>query len=752
MKKGQLMGKKIRIPEKTWNGQPKHIFQPEIIQNHRRKWEWFLYLGVFMLSLLFFPILVSTALFIFHISITVVNIPLSLALSCIVLYILTDGTKKGTAIIVIVGIIFAIVAVIVCMRVYDWTWDGNSYHKSIAGLLRYGWNPLYETFYDYGGKKFLFFSGVKTPWLDAYPKGSEIWGACVYAVTNNIESGKAFNLISMIGSFCVCLGLLGLTERVKPWHTVLCVFLSVVNPISLSQCFTYYNDGFLWQMVTVYLAALFYLTFYEHGKYRWISMYLIFLCINVGLNIKYSGLIFFGIIGISFFIFWSVERFCADGYTIDTKKFIGKRFIFLALCAISGVSVTGATSYVINIMRHNNPLYLAIGKDSLDLIDSQLPAFQKNMTNIERVITSLFFRTSNNKGLETIEWKIPFFFDGAEYTAAQGYDTHLAGWGIFFSGLFIVGLCVLIWWLTNNNRYKRPKKVAVMLLVVYLISLFCVPGLSWARYNVGMFYIPIGGMFILFAIKRKGNNDICTYIAGVLGAVFVINMIPSVTKIDWEFRQYNTYHTQLEKLCENMRNNKITIGTAFRGRLFSLVDQGITEFEYKVDISEEEKDGTVFSPYGIDYSFSSGLLSAKSLEDIFVWAGQSNLITLIAVCDEGSTALTNFSIQSARSLGLDFDLANDGFRKSYCAILDGGTVVHEEMSDQKLSQTLIMDGHELLLISAGFEVGKLASIQVDGVEHSLNLRGINIVFINRETWEVVDSLCVDSYLDNKVYR
>lgn len=719
-------------------------------------WGFSIALGVFLLSLIVFPVLITTILYIFHIPITAANLALALVAALIALYVTTGGDCGKTAITALVGILLAAIAVVLCMHVYDWTWDGNTYHKCITGLLRYGWNPLYETFYDYGGATFPFMAGATETWYDAYPKGSEIWGACVYIICGDIESGKAFNLISMLGSFFACFGLLGQTGKVKPWQTALCTFFCIVTPISLSQCFTYYNDGFLWQMVTVCLATLLYLTFYEQGQYRRICAYLVFLTINVGLNIKFSALIFFGILGMTFFAFWSVERLFTEGNTPEAKHFIRKRFVLLATSALSGVLVTGATSYVINTLRHKNPVYTMIGDDAIKIFPAQLPLSQKEMSNIERFISSLFSRTNGSKALKTVEWKIPFFFDGGEYTAAQYVDARMAGWGIFFSGLLLVGVAVLLWWLKSGKTIKKAKKTALVLLTVYFVSLFLVPGLSWARYNVALFYIPVAGLFFLFAGEADKKSGASFCLAGAIAAILALNMVPNVVKGAQEFKKYNAYRGQLQELCENMRNNETEIGTDsngyFRGRVFSLLDQGITEFNYVGELKKEEKDGTVFSDFGIDYRFISGPLSVKTAEELFDRIVQEDYITLIAIKDEASTALTDELVAKARTAGLKFDLTENGFRKSYLAVLDGKTVVHEEMSAQKLEYVTELNGHSISLTSAGYEVGNTASVQVDGVEYALNRRGLNIVFMSQESGEIVDSVCIDSYLDNRVYR
>jgi len=198
------------------------------------------------------------------------------------------------------------------------------------------------------------------------------------------------------------------------------------------------------------------------------------------------------------------------------------------------------------------------------------------MSNIERFISSLFSRTNGSQNLETVEWKFPFAFDGGEYAAAQGYDTRLAGWVLFFSGLFLIGVVIILWWLKNGRAIKKAKKIVLLLLCVYLGSLFLVPSLNWARYNAALFYIPVAGLFLLFAGKEKEDSRISLYLAGAMAAILMLNLVPNVVKITQEFEKYSVNRGQLQELCEKMRENETEIGTArdgyFRGKVFSLLD------------------------------------------------------------------------------------------------------------------------------------------------------------------------------------
>lgn len=548
-------------------------------------------LGAFILSLFFFVIIDTTLLFAFGVAMSALNLLLAVVCSSLVSFILSGRSLKRTATIVLAGILVLGISMLLSARVYDCSWDGNRYHKSITGLLKYGWNPLQTTFYDFA-QKFSFLAEVKETWYDAYPKGTEIWAASLYAITNNIEVGKNFNILSTIASFFICYALLSQTKLLTFLQSALCSLFCALNPVTLAQICTYYTDGFLWQVFLVCMGSLLYVTFYEGGSFQSGCMYLIFISITLGLNTKFSALLYFGILCLCFFGFWIVSKRQKIGWQ-NSKKWIGKRFLFFVTSVICGAGFAGATSYGINLMRHANPVYTMIGEGSTEIITAQLPKVYKSKSHIVRFIASLFSKTTNNKALESIEWKFPFTYSAAEFSAAQAYDTRIAGWGLLFSGILLLSLIVL--WIAEsrleNKVGEQQQKIVTLgklLFTALALSIVVVPGLCWARYNGALFYIPIGALVYLFAYANRNRQAaiLPSFVAGALSIVLALNMMPNLMRIGIDYRDFSEIHNQLIELKEIADKSKtpVKVGYAtqyrFEGRFFSLYDMNITNFVY----------------------------------------------------------------------------------------------------------------------------------------------------------------------------
>lgn len=122
---------------------------------------------------------------------------------------------------------------------------------------------------------------------------------------------------------------------------------------------------------------------------------------------------------------------------------------------------------------------------------------------------------------------------------------------------------------------------------------------------------------------------------------------------------------------------------------------------------------------------------------------QDKYMLMFAVADEGSGALDDELQQKLAEMGLRLTLKG-AYRNSYIAIINGGKVVAEELSEDLIEKTLLVEDWIVKVKSGAYEVGNIASIQVDGIEHARNRRGLNIVVFDKTIGRAVDSVCFDT--------
>ena len=118
----------------------------------------------------------------------------------------------------------------------------------------------------------------------------------------------------------------------------------------------------------------------------------------------------------------------------------------------------------------------------------------------------------------------------------------------------------------------------------------------------------------------------------------------------------------------------------------------------------------------------------------------------IVVKDDAGNKMTDEIQAELEKLGLKADW-KEGLQKSYCALIDQGEVVYEEMSDQELNyKNAFRDGlARINLSSAGYYVGSTCSVKLNDQEQIRNkTRGIHFVVYNNERNCVIDSVGFDT--------
>lgn len=104
-----------------------------------------------------------------------------------------------------------------------------------------------------------------------------------------------------------------------------------------------------------------------------------------------------------------------------------------------------------------------------------------------------------------------------------------------------------------------------------------------------------------------------------------------------------------------------------------------------------------------------------------------------------------------KTLGLTAEL-DTAARTGYLAVVDSGELIFERYEDSELTYQGELDGHTVELASESGNYDKVASIKLDGIERSVNNRGINIVVYDKLLGDVVDSAAFDLRDGGKAHR
>lgn len=726
-----------------------------------------------MLVYLFMLIAVSNILLMFDITITFYNCLAAIPLSWAILWLIRKQNPFYALLIALAGVAIIALCAYAVGTVYDMGWDSNSYHKVDTGLLAHGWNPFKIKMDDYAVS-----SGIianKTDWkvwYDAYPKATYTIGACFYAFTGNIESGKSFNVISMIIFICMGTSLLKKTGRLNYFQSFLIVFLIAVNPVSVSQWLTYYNDGFLGILLACCAMSLVYIDRDEHGDLWRQSWAVVFITLNIGVNAKFSALIFFGILGILFY-FYLIARKKKKVGPFKARPFTIKLTLFYIIAIGTAILFTGSVTFIVNLFRYGNPLYSIIGTGAPELIVSQMPQYMLGLPKFGQFIYSVFSGVENQIYVTDNHLKWPLTTTGYEWSdnAAATYDTRASGWGIFFSAVFLITVIAIIIGMYHLKKIRKKRDLYylfVLMLVFIFIPIFFVPGMWWARYNVQLLWVPAFALGLLFVMLNK-KKPIWPILQStwpklksiwpklfslVIIALMLVNLWPGLMyckeEID-ETKYSKTELTRLKSLDDLYDYRLIFRDDDFYGQVFDLMDYGL-----HYTITREPSYQVLYGNFLHYITYEAVPDAAGKPENTArflssVKSKSKDYIILIAAADEASNGLDTPTIVAMQSLGLTFDM-KDKTGYSYIAVIDGGKVLCEKSSDQKLEYTSEVENKKITLVSAGYNDGWEAQIIIDGNNYALDLRGLNIVVYDKKLGQVVDSVAIDTYLDNALVR
>ncbi|CCY46296.1 uncharacterized protein BN793_00065 [Firmicutes bacterium CAG:822] len=297
-------------------------------------------------------------------------------------------------------------------------------------------------------------------------------------------------------------------------------------------------------------------------------------------NIKFTGLFYAGIFCLGYYIYYFINKIKNKDY----KPLIKTTVSFTIVLLIS-LLIVGSNSYIKNLITKGNPLYPIIGKDKVDIITPQQPKSFANKSPIEKNFYSIFSYTANyattfNQG--TPKLKIPFTSNMNNELLSIVENTRIGGFGIYFSGIFIVSIIVIIIYIVikfKNKEYEKLIFIGVPFLITILLMLFF--GESWwARYSPQTYFIILMALYILLTKESKKTFAL----ASILLLLYCFNstiifrhMVKTKIPISGQTR------TNLE----NLKNTTITLKKGgFAGVQFNLLDHNI-KFKNKEKIKNE---------------------------------------------------------------------------------------------------------------------------------------------------------------------
>ena len=531
------------------------------------------YCGVFLLSFIFFNIFISCFLFVCKISINKFSFFISILLSFIFNILLAkrnnDYKLLFLTITILVSILIILSSLYISGKLYDFSYDGNTYHKLAVGKMADGWNPVYQDVVDFDKvNNELIPSNQNSIWIDHYARASHVFAANTMKVTNNIESGKCINIISTITLLLFIISFV-LYEKRK---VLLSIFygLTVIGCTTImSQMFIYYIDCLTY--IYFFLLIMSFFMFEKFTLFKNKDNYLIifFIALAIGINIKFTLFVYDGLFCLGYYI-WYIYRLKKK--QIDAKFF--KKFtITAAISVIVAIFVIGLAVYPKNMINHGNPFYPLMGKDSVDIMTNNQPSSFKNKLPIEKFIIATFSKADNIYDAfdRNPEFKVPFTVDAQEISFASTYDLRMSGNGLLFSGIFII--CLLLFSVYIYKLYKKDKNLFFLIIIPTIITIFFILLLGeswWARYFPQLHLIVFFTLLIFIYMDTKYANRFFFILIAIIFINNYISFISSLNRSSTFYSEMKIKHYQLADAVNDDKCNIQVYSGPYEGSLYNL--------------------------------------------------------------------------------------------------------------------------------------------------------------------------------------
>ncbi len=634
---------------------------------------------------------------------------------------------------------------------YDTAWNSNSYYKPVTGMLVNGWNPFKQTFAEFANTTSIlpYNDGWLSYQLGSQPKAAFMIGAAFYALTGSIESGKLFNLISLIA--CVLIAAPMLKDAFKLGRTAafLAVFLACANLIALSQLALYHYDSFAYQMLTVAMISFAYILFKPNGTLSGAAKAAAFMATCIAVNISPTAALLAAILCVVYFVARIVQIWRTEDEGDRLWPTLGV-LLYLAVMAVFALLALGASTYLVNFLRNGDPFYGMAGQSAMNNLPEDLMSPEiRALPLVVQFFVSMFSSMSAG-AFTSIDLKIPFTISRGEWTLPT-MGANVAGWGILFGGIFLLSVViVLVTALRMLRRSPRAFWILLFVLLGVILPPVLIPNLYNARDYLLPFWLPLAALTCLFAPTERLDNGAPKHLfvsslkfvlVPVLCALMIVNAYTGTVYLRSQFTQTAADKAKIADIKTRIEEGDgefdvTTIARGlFYGLFFNLRDAGV-EYNFSESLPMIQNELL----YYMVYAFRERGTEQDAQAEAFLNALYSNEY-LVVIASGGSGQLPDTMTALLQNIGLMADGSADSVEGYLAAISPDGGVLFEKSGFVSFRDTV--EETDVSVISARTEV----SIMIGGTEYGDDQRGFHIVVYDTKNALPVASVRIDPDAD-----
>lgn len=464
-----------------------------------RSVEWAI--GWLMICCSLFVVNAFAALFGLHV--TAFSLPFCVVVALLLLYWVSrkDGRVLSKKRLLAIGVMYMVATVLLGYAV-SWIWEysywGRGFYTDAVVKLADGWNPIYA---GAGGVPEIVYRSGKAVWM---------MDASFYAFLGHYEMAKLHTVMFAIPTFLLARHFF---VRLLEGHARLATMVTLlllVNPVAISQLFTYYDDAVL-AFLSVCFLILAYLTLNEGYLHSDLLLAIGFIWIFI-LNMQMGGLRTAIILGVSLMVFVAIF------YKKQAVKWLCIRAVAVA---VVGFVIVGFNPFVQNLLDTGNPFCLLFGEHAVNVTSAYMPWVLEGKTQLGQFFSSMFASPDTALlDVNIVVQQLTAVVNSA-YAAA---DVRLRGFGFIGGLLLVVAVVFLVFSLlvrrkpdteddaiyfddeeeepVYNNYLSERVALLWMSIPIVLLVLFC--STPWWARTVAVFWTLVPLAIVALCVRR-GN-------------------------------------------------------------------------------------------------------------------------------------------------------------------------------------------------------------------------------------------------------
>ncbi|HVW60787.1 MAG TPA: hypothetical protein VHC48_12145, partial [Puia sp.] len=286
-----------------------------------------------------------------------------------------------------------------------------------------------------------------------------------------------------------------------------------LNPVTTSQLFSFYVDGFLGALTGILLIQFLALELVEdrYRKWRWATVLLLIVLIC---NIKFTGILISGSLIAIYSLYWWITR--------KKTSFIFQRYVLIGFAYVLALAVFGYNPYITNYRLNGNPVYPTNDKAIMQGIMHNEPKIFAGRSNGAKLLISLFSKSGNDLQDSVFRWRNPFEVTRGDIRLYAGTDVRIGGMGPLFLLSLLLSIVLIV--IISSRMPYQERMLLILLLCGIIFSTLIFEFSWWARFAPQIYWLVL--FIVIFSLRhwQGGQSKMISLLSYATILVLLLNV------------------------------------------------------------------------------------------------------------------------------------------------------------------------------------------------------------------------------------